>query len=403
MERATVEGIIGIDDFQKYVESHGFDAAETATLVQLTSNALADKKTKDAAKAAAEAKAAAKQISLADLERAVRLGLTTLENYNGALTGAGFDAVSIALLDGILKTQIATDKATAAKRAAALAAKTVKGPTLGQLEAEVINGITPMADYTAALRQLGYTTDDAADLTALLQLKVDQAAATAAKRATAAAELAARGISLTQAERAVKLGLVPVAVYRAMLATAGYTPDAVDVLANTLTAEMAATMQAQAKAKAAAAALLKRKISLPQIETAVLDGIKEIGVYYDTLIGAGYSTDDANTLTTLLQLKLDQHDAAVKAHADAIGLATQKGISLGDEEKAVLAGTRTMSDYDSLLAALGYDDVDRATLEALLQAKIDAAAAKAEAKAAKDAAAAPPDSTAPPEPPASTP
>lgn len=377
IEKAVVEGIVTSDKLLKYLTGAGYSADDAQVIVDLTENALTAAQVKKDAVAAAHAKAATKSISLPDLDRAVRLGLTTPDTYTAALQKAGFDAASVTLLTGILQSQLATDKATAAKSAAASTTPTAKGITIGQLEQEVINGIRPIGDYSAALAAAGYGHEDQLELTALLQLKVDQATSTAAKKAAATKALAARGISLPAIERAVKLGVVPVSAYTQMLQSLKYTPDAVQVLTNTLIAQMAATKKAQTAATNAATTLAAKHISLPDLEKAVIAGVRPIGDYTAVLTAAGYTAGDVDTLAQLLQLKVDQRAAAEKAHADADGLATQKGISLGKEEAAIVAGDKTMADYDALLSALGYDDVDRAVLEQLLQAKIDAAAAKA--------------------------
>lgn len=377
MEKGVVEGIITAAQLLDYLTGHGYDAADAQVIVDLTNNALTAAQVKADAAAAARAKAATKSISLPDLERSVRLGLTTQDVYNAALQKANFDVMSITLLDGILQSQIASDTATAAKRATTAAAATSKGVTIAQLEQEVINGIRPITDYSAELNGLGYDSADQQQLTALLQLKVDQAAATAAKKAAATKALAAKGISLPDAERAVKLGVVPISTYQALLQSLNYTPDAVDVLSNTLLAQVAATKKAQTAATAATAALATKSISLPDIERAVVAGLMPIGTYTAALTSAGYSAGDAGTLTDLLQLKVDQAARAKTTHADAEGVATQKGISLASEEAAVVAGDKTMADYNALLNALGYDAVDIAVLDQLLQAKVDAKAAKA--------------------------
>jgi hypothetical protein len=377
VEKAVVAGILTTADLANYLAGHGFDQADAQVIVELTEEAVATAKTKAAAKTAAQAKAAAKSISLPELERAVRLGLTTTDAYNAALQAAGFDPMSITLLDGILNSQIVSDKATAAKRAAAAGSATSTGITVAQLEQEVIQGIRPITDYTAELVKLGYDPADQTDLTELLQVKVDQAKATAAKRAAAGTALANRGISIADAERAVKLGVVPIATYQQLLSQAGFTQDAIDVLTNTLLAQVASTKKTQTAANAAAGTVATKGISLPQLEKAVIAGLQPIDDYTRALTTSGYSEADAGTLTDLLQLKVDQAARAAAAHADAIGAATQKGISLANEEAAVVAGNKTMADYDALLTSLGYDDVDRATLESLLQTKVNAAAAKA--------------------------
>lgn len=377
VEKAVVAGVLAIDDLQKWLTAHGYDAADSQVIVSLTQDAAAAAQVKAAAKQAATAKAATKGITLPELERAVRLGLTTMDAYNAALKGAGFDPASISLLDGLLNVQIASDKATAAKKGSLAAAAGAKAASLPQLEQEVVAGIRQISDYTAALGQLGYARADQTELTQLLQLKVDQAKATAAKRAATAAALVARGISLPQAETAVKLGVVPINIYTAMLKAAGFTPDAIDVLSSSLLAQVAKTAKTQTAAAGAAGTLATKGISLPDLERSIIAGLRPIATYTSTLTGAGYSAADAATLTQLLQLKVDQAAAAAAAHADAEGQATQKGISLAAEEQAVVKGDKTMENYDALLTALGYDAIDRATLEQLLQAKVDAAAAKA--------------------------
>jgi hypothetical protein len=381
VEKAVIEGLLTSDQLMQYLTGHGYTTADAQIIVDLTENQLHTVQTKAAAKSAAEAKAASKSISLVDIERSVRLGLTTQAVYDAALKAGGFDDMSITLLNGILQSQIKADKEAAAKAAAAAAAASVKGVSLAQIEQEVIAGIRPIGDYSAELLKLNYSPADQQQLTALLQLKVDQALATAAKAAAAAAAASAKGISIADAERAVKLGVIPLAKYQALLASLHYTADAIDVLSNTLLAQIAATRKAQTSANNAAANLAGKSISLPDLEKAVIAGIVPIENYTTTLTANGYNAADAGTLTQLLQLKVDQAAQAAAAHADAVGLATQKGISLGKEEAAVIAGDLTMADYDSLLTALGYDDIDRAILEDLLQTKVTAAAAKAAATA----------------------
>jgi hypothetical protein len=381
VEKAVVAGILSIDDLTTFLTNQGFDAADSQVIIDLTQAAIATAQTKAAAKASATAKAADKQISLPDLERAVRLGLTTMDAYNTALQAADFDPMSITLLDGLLNAQIASDQAAAAKKTTLTAAAGQKAASLTQLEQEVVAGIRPIGDYTAALATLGFAPDDQQQLTQLLQLKVDQAKVTAAKRTAAEQALTARGISLSQAETAVKLNVVPITTYQQMLTAAGYTPDAVDVLSNSLLAEVAKTAKTQTAATSAAGVLATKGISLPQIEQAVIKGIDPIATYTTALTGAGYSAADAGTLTQLLQLKVTQAQNAAAAHADAVGAATQKGISLTNEEQGVIQGDLTIANYDALLTSLGFDSVDRGVLEALLQTKVAAAAAKAGAAA----------------------
>lgn len=395
MEKAVIEGIASEDQLTSFLLKEGYSADDAQVIVDLAHNALTAAQVKKDTAAAARAHALTKSISLPDLDRAVRLGLTSIDTYVAALTKAGFDDASVALLKGILQSQVASDKATATKSAAAAAQQATKGVTVAQLEQEIVAGLRPIGDYTAALKTLGYSFDDQQELTALLQLKVDQAASTAVKKAAAAKTLAARGISLPDAERAVKLGVVPITTYTDLLQSLHYSPDAIDVLRNTLLAQVAAARKAQTSANAAGTVLATKGLSLPDLERAVVNGLAPISSYTAAVTGAGYSAADAATLTQLLQLKVDQAARAVKVHADAEGKATQHGIALGKEEAAVVGGIKSMDDYDALLVSLGYDDVDRAVLEQLLQAKVDAKATKAGTTAGGGAGASAGDSDAP--------
>lgn len=372
VQKAVADQILQISDLQSWLTSHGYDKADTSVIVVMAQEALRAATIKAQTKAAAAAKAADKGASLADLEKAVRLGLTSQDTYNAALQAAGYDSAAVAILDGLLTAQIASDQAAAAKKATLAAASGQKAASLPQLEQEIVSGIRGISDYPAALAKLGYSPADQQQLTQLLQLKVDGAKATAAKKAAAAAALLARGISLTQAETAVKLGVVPITTYQAMLKAAGFTPDAVDTLTSSLLAEVAKAAKAQQAANAAAGTLASKSISLPDLERAVIAGLQPIANYAMTLTANGYSSADTATLTQLLQLKVDQAARAKAAHADAEGVATQRGISLATEEKAVVDGDLTMDDYDALLTSLGYDAIDRATLEQLLQEKMGA-------------------------------
>lgn len=248
-EQAVVEGILTMADLQKTLTSHGFDAADSQVILDLTQEKLDQANVKAAAKAATAAAKGKKSISLSNLERAVRLGITTIDTYNTELTAAGFDAASIALLDGILNDQIASDAAKAAAKGVTTGKTAGKAPSASQIEQEVLAGIRPIADYTAALATLGYSAADAAQLTQLAQHKLDHAAAALALHSDAQGKATEKGISLSAAENGVLNGINKMADYDAMLTRLGY--DQAD--RDTLEALLLAKVQAKA-AKAGAAA-----------------------------------------------------------------------------------------------------------------------------------------------------
>lgn len=246
VQKAVLAGILTIDQLNKYLADQGYSAPDAQVVSELTQDQLTAAQTKAAAKAAASAAAGAKHINLPALEHAVRLGLTPIDTYNAALTKAGYDDMSITLLDGILNAQIASDKALTATHTTTTAVSAGKSATLAQIGNEVVQGIRPIADYTAALAGAGYDPTDQLQLTQLLQLRVTHAQKAQALHSDAVGKAVATGINLTALESAVLNGLSTTANYTAALKTLGY--DDVDV------ALLVALLNAKVAAKAAKAA-----------------------------------------------------------------------------------------------------------------------------------------------------
>src|SRR5215469_3098872 len=376
IEKAVIAGTLTMQDLQNFLKSQEYAAADQALIQNYVQSQIDAKKATATRKAGAAATAAAKKISLAELERAARLGLITVAAYSAALDAAGFDPHSRDLLVGILEDQIAADAVALAKRKAAAAKAAAGKISLTQIEQAVIGGVRPITDYTAALSQLGYDASDQETLTELLQQRVDHAAGVIAKQKAAAAKLADKDISLAELQRAVKLGVATIDDYTAALEDAGFDPTDQAILRASLLAEVAAAKQAATRRNSISKALGKKGISLAQEEQLVKDGILTVDAYTQFLTQQGYSQADAENLTALLQMKLDQAQAAAKLHAAAAAKAQDKEISLGAEEKAVIDGNRTMADYQALLVDLGYDAVDQATLVSELATRVAAARAK---------------------------
>jgi hypothetical protein len=376
VEKAVIGGTLTMLDLGNFLTSQEYGAADKELITNYVQAQIAAKQAKAGAKAKSTAAAAEKKISLPELERAARLGLTTVAAYSAALDAAGFDPHSRDLLVGILEDQIAADTVTLAKRKAAAAKAAAGRISLPQIEQAVIAGLRPIADYTAALGALGYDAADQETLTELLQQRVAHAASVAAKEKAAAARLADKDISLADLQRAVKLGVATIDDYTAALADAGFDATDQATMRASLLAQVAAAKQAATKRNKAAKSLGARGISLAQEEQLVKDGILTLDNYGQFLIQNGYSQADADNLAALLKMKIDQAQAAAKLHAAAAAKAADKEISLAAEEKAVIDGDRTMADYQAVLVDLGYDAVDQATLVADLAAKVAAARAK---------------------------
>lgn len=353
-------------------------AAAKAAAAKAKADAAAAKQKAAQDKAAAAALAAAdKGITLAEAEALVSAGNWTFTQLEAFLTGKGYSPDAIAGIEALLHEKIAKAAATAAKATGVKAAAASKGLNLAQMQKAVIDGILTTDALTSWLNAHGF---DAADTAVIVEETQQALAAAQLKQATKAAksaEAGKRGISLPALERAVRLHITPLQTYTAALQSAGFDQSSVDLLTATLSAQMAADAAAKASKGTTTGQPAAKVPTLAQLEAEVSAGIRPISDYSAALSKAGYSSDDAANLVELLQHKIDHSAAAAALHSDALGNAVKRGIDLSQAEAAVLGGINTMDDYDAMLTTLGYDGTDRATLEALLLAKVNAKASKA--------------------------
>lgn len=388
MEAGVKAGVITMDDFRRYLADQQYGPEDIDNLVAVLQAELDAAKTKASAKTAAGAKAAAKSITLHELEHAVRLGLAPIDTYKAALVAAGEDAASIDLLVHILQQQIATDTAAAARRKDVALKAGLQGVSLSQLEAAVVDGLKPISAYAQQLSLLGYSHEDVTTLTDLVQLKVNHQKLVQAKQAAAEAKAAATGLSIGEIDRATKLGVLSIDQYTALLSKFGLDATDQAILRASMVAEIQRTAKTQQKAAAVTTRLATKKLSLSELEAAVRAGVSTVADYEQTLMGEGYTAADAAELGQLLTLKLQQEKATAATKAAAQARAADKDPSLSKIEAMVKAHIVTMDDYGAYLAEIGMDAADVALMQALLQSQIDAAAKKAAAKTQKSAAAA---------------
>jgi hypothetical protein len=402
IERGIKDGTMNFNDLQAWATRNNMPLDES-TLLELTiqvdenkaaAAAAAKAKAAQAKAAAAAAKQAAAQqkaaqaaaqaadkgITLAEAEALVKAGNWSFTQVEGFLTSRGYGADAIAGIEALLHEQMAKTAAGAGKAAGVRAAAKAKGLNLAQVEKAVVEGIVTMDDLTNWLAAAGFDASDSAVIVAETQNAADAAKLKAATKAAAAAKAGKHNISLPALERAVRLHITPIDTYTTALQNADFDQSSIDLLTATLQAQMAADAAAKAAKGAKTGQPAAKVATLAQIEQEVLAAVRPIDDYKAALTLEGYTAADTEQLVDLLQHKLDVSAAAHHLHSDAIGQATQRGINLAKAEAAVLGGINTMDDYDAMLTTLGYDDVDRHTLEALLLAKVQAAATKAAGK-----------------------
>jgi hypothetical protein len=329
---------------------------------------------------AAKALAADKGLTIAEAEALVKAGNWTFAQLEGFLTSKGYGPDAIAGIEALLHEAMAKASASSSAATGVRTAAKAKGLNISQMEKAVVDGILTTDALANWLTAQGFDAADTSVIVAETQTAVDAAKLKAATKAAASATAGKKGISLSALERAVRLHITPIATYTAALQTAGFDQPSVDMLTAILNAQLASDAAAKASKGSTTGQPAAKVATLAQIEAEVSAGVRPIGDYQAALQTAGYNSDDVAQLVELLQHKIDHSAAAAALHSDAIGEATKRGINLAQAEAAVLGGINTMDDYDAMLTTLGYDDVDRQTLEALLLAKVQAAASKAAAK-----------------------
>lgn len=248
-EAAVVAGVLSIAELQKFMTAAGYAADDINVATAWVQEKIDAAKAAAATKKQAAAALAKRGLSLADLERAVKLGVMTLDQYQAELTAAGFAPESIALLAASLQAEIDATAAAAKKAGSISNALASKGVNLGEAQLLVKHGLQTLDQYQTWLTGKGYSDDDAAALRALLDLQMQQLAAAAAAHALAVQKAADKDISLAKEEAAVVAGVRTMDDYIALLTDLGFNALDIATLVALLQSKVAA-----AAAKAAASA-----------------------------------------------------------------------------------------------------------------------------------------------------
>lgn len=370
LEHSVEIGAMTIEDFQSILVKEGITEGDVALLVKSVQTNVQAKADAKARHDAVAAQLATKGLSLAQEEQAVRQGLRSLGDFKKYLAFQKYGAADQVTLAGLLQDRIDADKAAEAKKEAAAAKLQSKSISLPALELAVRKGLRPITDYQKALADSGVVPADVQTLVALIQSKLDDDKAIAARKAEILAKQHDRGLALTTVERAARLGVVSVDVYRQDLVKAGLQQGEQDVMLELLQAEQARIAQAKTKQQQAAEKLKNKPVPLAEFKKGVLLGVRTVAQYRIALQDAGFDADAVDLLVSLMQDQAEQYKAgqARKAQLDA-----QRGvreISRQEFERAVQAGLKTLADYKAFLVEQKYDEEDQGILFDLLTAKV---------------------------------
>jgi hypothetical protein len=214
----------------------------------------------------------------------------------------------------------------------------VKLLSLREIGDAMQHGILTIADYQARASQLGYSFEDAITLE-LLELAREKKVVDADK---------------LRAERL------------ASAAAAAATKHLADL----------------AKAAAIAAAAPDKGVSLQNYQKLVKGGLRTLQQYTTYLAGIGVAAGDIPALVELLNRDMGAGAASGAAAGGLRAAGAAKGISVSQEEAAVLRGVQTLAEYEAFLSTAGYTADEVAVLSGVLAGRLADATAAAATKAA---------------------
>lgn len=176
VRRAARLGVITPDAYADRLARQGYAPDDIAIDLELLLLEIADVQAARAKRDAAERAAAERQLSLVDVERAVKRGLQPIEAYRARAAELGFAGDDLDLLVALLVDEVADLQAARARRGQIDGELRARNLSVATLEEAVTKGFATLADFHAEVRALGYSAEDADLLTALLATDLDAAA-----------------------------------------------------------------------------------------------------------------------------------------------------------------------------------------------------------------------------------
>lgn len=155
--------------YQQRLTDAGYSSDDIAIEMDLLTTEMADAQAARDKQAAADAAPASPGLSLAQLERAVKAGTASLDDYRARAVAIGLSADDVDTLTRVVGDELLTSQAARARRAEIASTLDVKNIALGPLEDQVRAGAVSLEQYRASLVGAGVALDDAALLVGLLE------------------------------------------------------------------------------------------------------------------------------------------------------------------------------------------------------------------------------------------
>jgi hypothetical protein len=171
--RAARLGIVSPAAYQQRLVDAGYAVDDVAIEMDLLAVEIADVQAARTQEAAPSTAPDARGLSLVEVERAVKAGIATIDDYRAAAVESGRSAAAVAVLVQLVQQELDA-RADAQARADAIDVELKpRNLSIAQLEAAVGGGLKSVDDFIAAVTGLGYSLDDAQLLATLLVDKLN--------------------------------------------------------------------------------------------------------------------------------------------------------------------------------------------------------------------------------------
>jgi hypothetical protein len=176
LQRAARLGVITPDTYVVRLQALGYTPDDIAIEFELLVIEIAETQAARQQRAAAEPEAGARGLSLAQVERAVRAGALTLDDYRAAAIGAGMSGEAVDVVAAVLAQEVGTLTEARELRTVVLRQLSEQNVSLEELEKTVTKGGQSIDTFIAELAQRGVGEDEAELVAALLVDELEAAA-----------------------------------------------------------------------------------------------------------------------------------------------------------------------------------------------------------------------------------